>query len=138
MSTTETKDKADLSLPDSIKLKVGDRNVMVKRVPFGARLKVLQFYSRLFSKVAGGLKATPSGKVDIPWGELFSRLPDLLEVLKAEWTTVLADCTDIDLEWADQKLELKDFYEILQAIFKVNRFSEAFGEAVKEAGSKKK
>jgi len=134
-----SKDESNLSLPSSVKFIVAGRNAIAKRVPLGKRLELLKFYSKMFAQVASGVKVL-DGKDQplIPWGDLFARLPGLLEVLGKEYFDIIRCCTDIDPQWAEDNLELEDLWLIIQKVAEANKIEEAFNAAKEEVDPKKK
>lgn len=135
----EETDLSEKSVPKDGKITLCGRNVLIRRVSLGQRLRLARIFSAGLSSVIKDQKDTSN----INMVTIMENLPAILGTVETHWKDIVKIGTDLTIEELERSGELEDLVKICKEVFKVNGFMDSMqnlGKALGEIqlGSKNK
>lgn len=127
----EETDLTEKSVPKDGKIKLCGRNVLIRRVPLGQRLRL----ARIFSSGLAAVIKDQKDASDIDLTKLLENLPDIMGMVEIYWKDIVKIGTDLTIEELERSGELEDIMTICKEVFEINGFMESMqkmGKAVSE------
>lgn len=135
----EETDLSEKSVPKDGKITLCGRNVLIRRVPLGQRLRL----ARIFSSGLSAVIKNQKDATDIDMTKVLENLPDIMGMVETHWKDIVKIGTDLTIEELERSGELEDIVTICKEVFEVNGFMDSMqnlGKALGEIrlGSKSK
>lgn len=121
-------DMTEKSIPKDGKYDFHGRNVLIKRVPLGQRLRLARIFS---AGLAAVVKNQPDAS-NINITKLLENGPDILGMIENHWKDIAKIGTDLTVEELDRSGEIEDIFAICKEVFEVNGFMETMQNLGKE------
>jgi hypothetical protein len=123
-------DLTEKSVPKDGKIELCGRNVLIKRVPLGQRLRL----ARIFSAGLASVIKNQKDASDIDMTQLLGNLPDIMGMVETHWKDIVTIGTDLTIEELDRRGELEDIVTICKKVFEVNGFMDSMQNLGKVVG----
>lgn len=116
-------DLSEKSVPKDGKITVCGRNVLIKRVPLGPRLRLARIFSAGLASVIKDQVSMSGENIDLM--ALMSNLPDIIGTIETHWKDIVKIGTDITVEDVEKLAEIEDLVTISKAVFETNGFMDS-------------
>lgn len=123
-------DLTEKSVPKDGKIQLCGRNVLIRRVPLGQRLRLARIFSAGLSSVIKDQKDTSN----INMVTIMENLPAILGTVESHWKDIVKIGTDLTIEELERAGELEDLVKICKEVFKVNGFMDSMQNLGKVLG----
>ncbi|KKK91137.1 hypothetical protein LCGC14_2715990 [marine sediment metagenome] len=126
----EETDLSEKSVPKDGKIPLCGRNVLIRRVPLGQRLRLARIFSAGLSAVIKDQKDTSN----INMVTIMENLPAILGTIESHWKDIVKLGTDLTIEELERSGEIEDIATICKEVFEVNGFMDSMQNLGKVLG----
>lgn len=123
-------DLSEKSVPKDGKIRLCGRNVLIRRVPLGQRLRLARIFSAGLSSVIKDQKDTSN----INLVTIMENLPIILGTIETHWKDIVKIGTDLTIEEVERSAELEDLVTICKEVFETNGFMDSMQNLGKVIG----